>query len=35
MKSCQIGPAPLMPLTPFIGVLSALPTHTPTVRSGV
>ena len=35
MKSCQIGPAPLMPLTSFIGVLSALPTQTPTVRSGV
>ena len=35
MKSCQIGPAPVMPETSFIGALSALPTHTPTARSGV
>jgi len=35
MKSCQIGAAPVTPLTPRIGVLSALPAHTPTARSGV
>src|SRR3972149_2736005 len=35
MNSCQIGPAPDTPVTFTIGALSALPTHTPTARSGV
>ena len=33
MMSCQTGPAPSTPLTPAMGELSALPTHTPTSRS--
>ena len=35
MKSCQMGAAPLMPEMLRIGVLSALPTHTPTAIPGV
>lgn len=35
MMSRQIGPAPSMPLTSSMGVLSALPTQTPTMRSVV
>ncbi len=35
MKACQIGPAPVMPETASMGVLSALPTQTPAARSGV
>jgi len=35
MKSCQMGPAPVMPMTSTIGVLSALPTQTPVTRFGV
>ena len=35
MNEFQIGPAPLTPVTSTIGVLSALPTHTPTTRFGV
>src|SRR5258706_16102275 len=35
MNSFQIGPAPETPETLTIGVLLALPTHTPTTRFGV
>ena len=35
ITSCQIGAAPVMPDTSFIGELSLLPTHTPTASSGV
>ena len=35
ITSCQIGAAPVMPLMSTIGALSALPTQTPTTRSGV
>jgi len=35
MVACQIGPAPSTPETLAIGRLSALPTQTPTARSGV
>ena len=34
ITACQMGAAPVRPVTPFISVLSAFPTHTPTASCG-